>query len=323
MAFTDPSRYVPTALDDEPTLELMWAANEGNLANLRAALEAGADVNVKLIPHEFPADGESHRLHGQWPYSTLGEHCAGDTPLHIAARLGLESLVQELLRWKASAHIANEIGETPLETASTRGCKAAILESQPTSSAGRSFAASSPSPWDDSPAAPLIGLPGDVSAQTMAACLSRHEGIRVSREELDPATNPFAALLMPRAASSAETGSSEEEPSATVAFFWAVWEGDLERLEALLESGANLAAGLVPHEFPAAGRLHEEHNGWPYSDLDGAEFGDTALHLAARKGHRAIVTVLLAAGAEAAAVNDAKQTAHQVARGDAAALLPG
>ena len=139
MAFTDPSRYVPAALDESPALELFWAAREGNLSNLSRALDAGADVNSQLVPHEFPACGESHRLHGGWPYSTLEEHRTGDTPLHIAARLGLESVVKELLRWSASAHIVNEAGETPLECASTRAVKAVIVASDPSSRVGRYF----------------------------------------------------------------------------------------------------------------------------------------------------------------------------------------
>ena len=112
-----------------------------------------------------------------------------------------------------------------------------------------------------------------------------------------------------------------EALSPEIAFFWAVWESDLPGVESSIAQGADCNASLTPHEFPSQGPAHDQHAGWPYSDLAGAEFGDSALHIAARKGNAALVTTLITHGADRFNTNDRGQTPANVATGAARAAL--
>ena len=94
------------------------------------ALRAGASLNTKLLPYEFPSEGELHQLHDGWPYSRL-DGCAivvsvfyrapscspssvcasceyGDSPLHVAARAGGREVLILFMRWGASPLATND-----------------------------------------------------------------------------------------------------------------------------------------------------------------------------------------------------------------------
>jgi len=285
-----PSRYCPEPLACDPTLELFWAAYEGNLELVVRSLRAGADVNEQLVPHTFPSEGEAYELHSGWPYSSLGEHAFGDTPLHIAARTGALAVVEELVRWRASELITNDSGETAIDIAGTQAVRNAInatrvLDEQSTA---RSMA------WIDAARDTMVAF--EQRAQERAHGL------------LNLQDNPFACLG--KSQDNEKEIQQELPTSVAVAtpemqLCWAVYEGSLELAEsAILEGGANVNEGLLPYLFPSAGMLHDLHQGWPYSTLGACEYGDTPLHVAARRGDEEMIQLLLRLNADVTAPND-------------------
>ena len=71
--------------------------------------------------------------------------------------------------------------------------------------------------------------------------------------------------------------------------FWRVHAGDVEGARTVLARTPSLVAKeIAPYEFPAKGRLAA----WPYQNFDG-EYGDTALVLATRYRHTAMVELLV------------------------------
>jgi len=216
-----PSRYCPEPLACDPTLELFWAAYEGNLELVVRSLRAGADVNEQLVPHTFPSEGEAYELHSGWPYSSLGEHAFGDTPLHIAARTGALAVVEELVRWRASELITNDSGETAIDIAGTQAVRNAInatrvLDEQSTA---RSMA------WIDAARDTMVAF--EQRAQERAHGL------------LNLQDNPFACLG--KSQDNEKEIQQELPTSVAVAtpemqLCWAVYEGSLELAEsAILE----------------------------------------------------------------------------------------
>ena len=77
--------------------DLMWAASEGQLQNVKKLINAGEDVNA--------ANAE------------------GDTPLHYAASNGHKDILKILLQAGAAVNAANADGETPLHDAVRYGDK--------------------------------------------------------------------------------------------------------------------------------------------------------------------------------------------------------
>src|SRR5690242_1653383 len=97
-----------------PLDQLLFAASEGDLETLKAALRGGADVNGKAdLAFEFP---------GSNTYLPVG----GKTALHLAAERGHVGIAQELLSSGADPN-ALSIGnwlitaEAPLHIAARRG----------------------------------------------------------------------------------------------------------------------------------------------------------------------------------------------------------
>jgi hypothetical protein len=71
--------------------------------------------------------------------------------------------------------------------------------------------------------------------------------------------------------------------------FWRVHAGDVEGARAVLARTPSVVEKeIAPYEFPAKGRLAA----WPYQNFDG-EYGDTALALATRYRHTAMVELLV------------------------------
>ena len=81
MSHLDPQRYIPESLEADPQQVLFWAAHEGDVIQAQKALNAGAGLDTKLLPYEFPSEGELHHLHRGWPYSRL-DGCKDVDGLH-------------------------------------------------------------------------------------------------------------------------------------------------------------------------------------------------------------------------------------------------
>ena len=65
------------------------------------------------------------------------------------------------------------------------------------------------------------------------------------------------------------------------------------------------------------------HHGWPYSTLGDCQYGDTALHDAARNGHLPVVKALVAAGADVNGANHMGKSPLEAAKaaGNRAAVV--
>lgn len=92
---TDPNQR--GAVDD--TL-LHLAARTGAIEDIKALVDAGADVNI------------------------AGD--LGNTPLHQAAMMGQVGAVKLLLKLGARTYLKNEFDQTPLEVAELSGCSEVI-----------------------------------------------------------------------------------------------------------------------------------------------------------------------------------------------------
>jgi len=205
----------------------------------------------------------------------------------------------------------------PLDAATTHAVRA-MLDSEHACSGGVGSSNSDHVSMDPSPRSSSWD---DLETRTMIAAQERTREYEVSRpQHLDG--NPFTALgRTAQANSQSITISTEDLGTPQQRYFWAIHERDLDELIRVVTLiGVDLSSGLRAYEFPSQGPLFETHLGWPYSNLDGCEYGDTGLHVALRSGTRGaaidhrVVQFLLERGVRPDLANSKSQTALQLSQ---------
>jgi ankyrin repeat protein len=235
------------------------------------------------------------------------EHPYGDRPLAKAAEAGQLGVVKLLVQRKADINGSGTMGVTALHYAAGEGLKemVAFLLSKGAQARCR----------DDEGETPLMHafVMGRASVMKM---LLQHMGLQGREERIEMKWTPLMEAcgegkvgLVREIVQRMEGQELEEtDNQGRTALHWAALEGHIEVVAVLMGKGAQTdirdARRSTPLMFAACrGHLsvvqllvqHTEGQGLDATNLS----GETALHLAVRKGHQAVVTFLLRRGAQA------------------------
>eukprot|EP00899_Mesostigma_viride_P011736 jgi/Mesvir1/20563/Mv06235-RA.5 len=270
-------RANPNASDLNKRSALHWAADAGNKEIIQLLLAHDADVKAQDNFGESPLhwaavkghlDAVTVLLQKGAPVDCADEY--GNTPLHFAAGAGRYSVCEALLAGHADLHATNMADKTPFDLAHNEAVLTLLLSWMQRQQASKSFL---PQFFNDA---------WRGSASGAAPIFTAMQGLQPAGSDQEPSSPTSAARAV---VAFPLTGASEQ-------LVGAVYAGDVERVIALVEEGANV-------------NTREEIT------------GNTLLHIAAYEGHTELVAFLLRCGLPPNQTCKVGKTAlhHAVARG--------
>jgi cytohesin len=290
------------AKDVEGWAPLHYSARNGHEEIVELLLAKGADVNVKDESEET-AVGENVEAAAIICHDTGHHH--GAPSIHVPARDGDLSGVQELLDDGADVNAKDEHGWTALHYAAFSGHREIIelLLAKGANVTGMTALHYAASGGHEEIVELLLAKGADVNAKA-----------KDGKTPLDMANGATADLL-------------RTHGSQSGLIHVAVRDGDLAGVQALLDAGADVNSGLGKYTLLhfAARHGHEEIVELLISEGADVNAKDenswTPLHFAARHGHKEIVELLIAKGAEVNATNNFEDTPLDFADGEIADFL--
>jgi ankyrin repeat protein/L-ascorbate metabolism protein UlaG (beta-lactamase superfamily) len=268
--------------DDQLMTPLHWAAYEGHHDVVAYLIDKGADVNVQKDNLSTPLHGAAYHGHLAVVKLLLERNAASDgknemgyTPLLSASAAGHAEIVKLLLDRGADHAVATDYAGTPLSAATFGGHTAVVRH--------------------------LIAAGADVNASDSRGTVPLHMAVIIDSDEI-------LRLLIANGANTEVTDAGGGTP-----LLWAARAGQVACVETLLEMGANINQANNEGFTPLSISLTEGKAEMVKllvargADLNTREkrTGRTPLHLAAISGDYHTLNVLLAAGGEAEAVDDA------------------
>jgi cytohesin len=253
------------------SLQLSWAAQDGNVAELRRLAALGANVNAEAGDGQRPLHTAASNGHVEAirALAELGAdvHAAtagGETPLHSAARNGHVEAMRALVRLGANVQAQDAVGRTPLHLAALNGHVEAMRA--------------------------LVDLGADVHAEAADGQRPLHWAAFKGHMEVMQALVALGANV------------NAEDAGGSRPLHTAAWQGHVEAMSALVvELGADLHALTTRGNTALHRASTTETVTWLLEA--GAELnrrndgGETPLIHAIRWGHVPAVTALVQAGA--------------------------
>ena len=296
------------------------AAMRGDVENVRALLLTGNDVNAAqgdgmTALHWASSRGDSTlaRLLLQARASvTATTRIGAYTPLHIAAQNASASVVRLLLRAKADARALNSNGVSVLHFAAMGGDTSiisALLQ------VGADVNATEPA-WRHTP---LMVAADRGRTNAVRLLLARGADWRRAAKTMDP----MASSAQDRQAKQTRNTVLAELRAQQGATKNPNWQPNTRQVQAAVKAGteveqqtasstalASAAAATSANEarLAALGGAGLDDDTPGYTELLGLQGGHTALLLAVREGHEAVVKALLDAGADINQVSEGDHT---------------
>jgi len=253
-------------------------AQNGDLAGVKAAIAAGADVNAINRYGDTPTDIAAREGHDKIVKLLLAKDAKiydKNDMLRAAIRGGMLWLVKNMLKKGANVNAADQYGQTPLYLAAFHGhtdvAKLLLAKDANIRDKSKMLRAAS--------YGGLLWLVKDMLAKGADVNTKRKYGGTPLSNAVDGGHADVIKLLLAHGADVNTSGSLDQAP-----LYSAAWRGQVEVMKLLLAHGADVNAG-------------DEYGQTPLHKASGNKYGDTPFHTDLPEGQADVIKLLLAHGA--------------------------
>ena len=266
---------------------LLLAAGSGHKEVVVLLLDKGADINAKNVFNETTLHYAASRGHKEVVAFLLdkganihAQDLDGSSSLLKATQNGYKEIVVLLLDRGATVNAQNQEGDTPLHRAAFNGHKEIM--------------------------AFLLNKDANINAQDKQGKTALHLAAQNGHKEV-------AALLLARGAHSNTGDKNGYTPLMSAAY-----NGDKEIVALLLDSGATISAKDVAYsalDLAVMGGANKEVITLLLDRItaQNSDYCNTLLHMVAYNGHKEVIALLLANGADVNAKDSEGYTGFQIA----------